>query len=143
MEYEEETIVRGFERTRGDAGLRVGFGRAKKRFTSEELASYNLYKALKNYPQFNKEARQNYQNKYVNMPDLEYMNMDVLAAVIAFMNKNTLTKSSFQDKNIVPYFKLLYPINKKLSKEETNILNIKLKAQFLKYIRAILNFEKM
>ena len=144
MNVFEEKIRRDYEPMR-ESGSRVGFekgriGRVK--VDPSELAAYNLYKVLEKYPEFTKESRSQIQNKYKNLEGLETMNLEVLSSVLTFLkNYPEPTPESFKDEIILEYFSRLLPTKEILPSEKKRFI-IRLKSQFLKYIRFINNFEK-
>jgi hypothetical protein len=110
----------------------------RKHRTPNELASWKLNQALSKYHIFTEEARQNFQNEFVEMPSLRTMNMKVLAATLSYLNavNNKPTPDTFTDEMILPHLTLLLPTNE-LDPEERKRLIIRFKAQFLIYIQAI------
>ena len=81
-----EQVVKDFEPFK-EGGTRVGFakGRAGRfKVKPSELAAYNLYKTLENYPVFTKEARGQIQTYYSDMEGLENLNLETFASVLAF-----------------------------------------------------------
>ena len=111
--------------------------------TPAELASYKLNQALEKYPEFTKEARENVQNEFVEMPGLRTMNMKVLAATLSFLRSvnNQPTPAHFTDAYIIPYMAQLLNTDK-LDPEELKRLIIRYKAQMLMYIEAIRIFRQ-
>lgn len=138
MEIFEEKIVSDFERTK-EGRTRVGFG--EKRLTGQEIAGYNLFKALEKYPDFTKEARFDLQEEFVDFKDLGVLNLDTFAAVLAFLKLYPEPTPKNFEKDVLPYFSRLLP-SRKISPEEKKRLTIRLKAQFVKYIRAINLFRE-
>lgn len=140
------------ERRRGEQAPRFGRGPSqmagapgalhkqltRRHMTPNELASWKLNQALEKYPEFTKEARENAQNEFADMPGLRTMNMKLLAATISFLRSinNQPDVNSFKDEIIVPHMKELLPINK-VDQSELRRLIIRFKAQMLMYIRAI------
>ena len=129
-----------------EEGIKTDFGSDLSRLTFQSydlrskdpkyLAAYNLNRALMKYPDFTEQARTNIQNEFLDMPDLAVLNIDTLAAVLAFLkNYPEPTPETFQDEIILEYFENLIP-----NKPQKNI-NMLLKAQFLKYIRAIKTYQ--
>ena len=128
----------------------------QRRMTPNELAAWKLNQALEKYPEFTEEGRQLFQNEFVNMLGLRYMNMKVMAATLSFLNSNCPPTriseepcpipKSFEDEHIIPYMSQLLPVNGKVeadekqtqnNQEELRRLIIRFKAQILIYIRAI------
>ena len=153
MSFFAEEITTGFEPIRGDGKSRVGYGlpsvmvgvkKVRQEYTPTETAAFELFKALGNYPEFTKEHRQNLQNEFFNMENLEFMNMESLAAVLSFLHSYPNYKpANFKNKTILGYFKNILPLNfGKLTKKEQKILHVRYKAQFLKYIRSINVFRE-
>ena len=145
---EEERIEFGPERRKEDQLARFGarpspigeFGYAIH--TPSEIAANKLSKALEKYPDITQEGRQIFRNEFVDMPNLRYMNMKVMAAVISFMNKNKFVPENFKDDIIIPYMSQLLPKDG-VSPEDRRRLIIRFKAQMLIYIRSILRFIKL
>jgi len=150
-----ETIQFAPERRRGEQQARFGRGPSqmmgaqgeihkritRKHMSPNELAAGDLAKALEKYPIFTKEARQNLQNEFTDMPSLRTMNMDVLAATLSFLHSvnNQPTPETFKDEIILPHINLLVPTNK--GNEEIQRLRTRFKAELLTYIRTIQLFR--
>ena len=111
--------------------------------TPNELAAWKLNQALEKYPNFTKEARENAQNEFVDMPGLRTMNMKLFAATLNFLQSinNQPTPTSFTDEVIIPHMSQLINIEK-INQEDTRRLIIRFKAQILMYIRAIQLFRE-
>jgi len=140
FEPREEKIISGPERTRGEAKPRFGRVRSKI-MTPAESAAYNLNKSLENFEDFDYEERQKLQNEFVKMDNLKYMNMDALAATLAFLKKYPKpSPQNFKDKAIVPFIEPVIS-QYKFDKEEKKRIIIRYKAQILRYIRAINSFR--
>ena len=141
MDIFEEGVRTGYEPSKG--GYRVGysgfeFDKYKKgqKVDPKFLAAYNLNKTLEKYPEFTKEARTEIQNEFTDFPDLAVMNLETLASVLFFLKYHPKpVPKDFSDENIVEYFSRLIP--DKITSTEKERYIIRLKAQFLKYIRAI------
>ena len=139
-----EEIQLGPERRRGEQQARFGtsVGRlgpgGRRLMTASESAAWKLNKALEVYPKFTREKRQIIQDEFVNMQNLKTMNMDVFAAVLAFIEDNKPIPGNFKDNKILPYMTYLLP-----SKQNENYSRLvtRYKAQFLIYIRAITIFR--
>ena len=135
MDVFEEGLRKGFESGASRVGF-AGFDFRKK--DPKALAAFNLNRALSDYPEFTKEARTNIQNEFYDMPNLSVMNLPVLAAVLSFLRAYPEpTPEDFQDETIVEYFKNLFP--DRLEDRERFI--IRMKAQFLKYIIAVKDYQ--
>ncbi len=148
----DETIQFAPERRRGEQQARFGRGPSqmggahgdihrqltRRHMSPNELASWKLNQALEKYPIFTEDARQNYQNEFVDMPGLRTMNMKVLAATLSFLRSinNKPTPDTFKDNIILPHLNLLLP-TKEISPDERKRLIIRFKAQLLIYIQAI------
>jgi len=148
----EEQIQFAPERRKGEEAARFGRGEAqlggaprltRRHMTPNELASWKLNQALEKYPNFTKEARENAQNEFVDMPGLRTMNMKLFAATLDFLRaiNNEPTPASFTDQIIIPHMTQLVNIEK-INQEETRRLIIRFKAQMLMYIRAIQIFRQ-
>ena len=153
----EERIQFAPERRRGEQAARFGRGPSqmagaagalhkqltRRHMTPNELAAWKLNQALEKYPEFTKEARENTQNEFVDMPDLRTMNMKLLAATINFLRSinNQPTPASFTDEIIIPHMNQLLPTDT-TDQEEIRRLIIRFKAQILMYIRAIQIFRE-
>ena len=143
MDIYKEELVTEYEGT-GRTGYK-GFGFEKFR-TGEKVepkyqAAYNLNKTLEKYPGFTKEARSEIQEEFVDFPDLHVLNLEVLASVLDFLRLIPQpTPEDFRDEVIGVYFERLIP-TKPITSAEKTLIYIRLKAQFLKYIVAILNFR--
>lgn len=136
MMLEEESIQVGPEQRRGEQLARFGMpGGRGRRMTPTELAAFNLNKALENYHEFTEEERYALQAEFEGMASLRTMNLDSLAATLAFMKANRPTLFNFQDKIILPYILRLIPSG--INEEEKRRLIIRFKAQILRYIRAV------
>lgn len=147
-----ESIQFAPERRKGEQRARFGQGPSqmgggagelhrqltRKTRTPNELAAWKLNQSLQKYPIFTEEARQNFQNEFVEMPSLRTMNMKVLAATLAFLRaiNNQPSPETFTDEIIVPHLSLLLPTNN-LDPDERRRLIIRYKAQILIYIQAI------
>jgi hypothetical protein len=138
---DQEKIRTDYEPIR-QMGSRVGFekgrvGRVK--VSPAELASFNLYKVLEKYSEyFTKEARSQIQEEYRNFENLETINLEVFASVLAFLkNHPNPTPDDFKDEVILEYFTRLLPTS---SIDRERII-LRLKAEFLKYYTAILAFK--
>ena len=140
------------ERRKGDEAARFGRGDAqlggagrlnRRHMTPNELAAWKLNQALEKYPNFTKEARENAQNEFVDMPGLRTMNMKLFAATLNFLQSinNQPTPTSFTDEVIIPHMSQLINIEK-INQEDTRRLIIRFKAQILMYIRAIQLFRE-
>ena len=141
MSFFEETLQTGFERTE-EGRTRLGF-EFKQIQNPDEKAAYELYKILNNYPEFTEAARREAQEEFLDFEDLSVLNLETMAAVLAFLKLNpNPSPESFKDENILVYFERLVPTEKKLTKQEKNRINLRLKAEFLKYITAINEFRR-
>ena len=142
----EETIQFEPERRKGDQPARFGRGRPRGPMTPNEQAALNLSKALEDYPEFTKEAREMYKEEFTDMPSLRTMNMKVMAATLSFLRgiDDQATPDNFKDDVIVPYLeKLLPPVSSDPEKEmERQRLIIRYKAQLLMYIIAINDYRQ-
>lgn len=140
MEFFEEKVQVGFERTR-EGVTRVGFG-ARPRFTAEEIAGLRLFKALEKYPEFTQAARSELQAEFIDFDDLPNLSMDTFSAVLAFLKLHpSPVPEDFKDDNILPYFGRLIP-DKEMTEEERELLIVRLKAEFVKYITAINQYRR-
>lgn len=153
----EERIQFAPERRRGDQGARFGRGPSqmagtvgtlhkqltRRHMTPNELAAWKLNQALEKYPEFTKDARENAQNEFVDMPSLRTMNMKLLATTLSFLRSinNKPTAQTFADNVIIPHMSQLLPIDK-TDQDETRRLIIRFKAQMLMYIRSIQIFRQ-
>ena len=154
----EEGIRFEPERRKADQPARFGKGQSemagaegvlhkkmtRRHMTPNELAAYKLNQALEKYPEFTKEARENIQNEFVEMPGLRTMNMKLMAATLSFLRSvnDQPTPASFQDTFILPYLnQLLNP--DKVDQDELARLIIRFKAQILMYVRAIQIFRNL
>lgn len=143
-----EEIQFGPERRRGDQAVRFGRegqttgggkGRGRGPLPPNELAAWKLNQALEKHPIFTKEARENIQNRFVDMEGLRTMNMKVLAATLAFMRSvGNITPDKFKDDIIMPNLIPLLPTTE-MAPEDYKRLIIRFKAQVLIYYRAIVN----
>ena len=152
----EERIQFAPERRKGEQPARFGRGASqmagvpgalhkqltRRHMTPNELAAWKLNQALEKYPEFTKEARENVQNEFVEMPGLRTMNMKLMAATLSFLQtvRDKPAPASFTDEIIVPHLNQLLPTDK-LDQEEIRRLIIRFKAQMLMYIRAIQIFR--
>ena len=135
-EIEENYFAETYE------GGRVGFEQPLMLKNPQAVASYNLYKTLEKYPDFTKEARNTIKNEFANFPDLPVLNLETLASVINFLKDiPNPTPEDFTDENILPYFSRLIP-DKPMNADERKRILIRLKAQFLIYIRAVRTFRE-
>lgn len=109
----------------------------------EKRAAINLYKSLKKYDkEFSEQMRRNIQITYETMPQIRYINTKVLAMVLAFMaNNKNITKKTFSDKNVLPYISGIVSFTGVGNREKRKILD-KYKATMLRYIRAVISFNK-
>lgn len=143
MDVFEEGIRRGYETGRGKTN-RVGFETGqigRRKVAPSELAAYNLYKILEKYPEFTKEGRMAAQDEFSGFNDLAVMNLETVASVLTFLKiYPDPTPEEFKDEVIVKYFDRLLP-TKAISAEERAKLIVRIKAVFLKYIRAIRSYR--
>ncbi len=138
MNFFEEKVRTEFDPS---GTLRVGFDTGNERLSPYELAAFRLYKTLENYPIFTQDARFELQSEFTDFPDLPTLNLEVFSSVLWFLKtKKKITANEFKDKNIVPYFSRLLP-NRKTTKEEKQRNIIRLKSEFLRYIRAINDYR--
>ena len=148
----EEQIQFAPERRKGDEAARFGRGEARlggagrlnrRNITPNEMAAWKLNQALEKYPNFTKEAREDAQNEFVDMPGLRTMNMKLFATTLDFLKSinNQPTPDSFRDDVIIPHMSQLVNVEK-INQEETRRLIIRFKAQMLMYIRAIQIFRE-
>ena len=153
----EERIQFEPERRRGEQGARFGRGPSqmggtvgtlhkqltRRHMTPNELAAWKLNQALEKYPEFTRDARENAQNEFVDMPGLRTMNMKLFATTLDFLKSinNQPTPDSFRDDVIIPHMSQLVNVEK-INQEETRRLIIRFKAQMLMYIRAIQIFRE-
>ena len=155
---ESQTIQFAPERRKGTQSARYGRGISqmggissvlqkqisRQHMTPNELAAWKLNQALEAYPKFTKDARNNAQSEFVNMPSLRTMNMKLLAATLSFLlevgGSENITPASFQDEIIIPHIKPLLPNN--LNPKELFRLTVRFKAQILMYVIAINNFRE-
>lgn len=153
----EERIQFAPERRRGEQAARFGRGQSqmagapgalhkqltRRHMTPNELAAWKLNQALEKYPEFTKEARENAQNEFADMPGLRTMNMKLLAATISFLRavNDQPTPQTFKDELILPHMNQLLPTDK-TDQDEIRRLIIRFKAQMLMYIRAIQIFQQ-
>lgn len=141
MELDAERLMVEPERRKGDQGPRFGTDLGRGGFmTPSQAAAWNLYKSLKNYSNIADTERQSYQSEFMNMPNLKSMNMETLAAVLSFLKDHEPSVENFKNDVIVQYMHRL--IKEPVSDEERAKLIIMFKAQFLRYIRAIINYRE-
>jgi hypothetical protein len=116
---------------------RTTFGPGRFKFGPD----YYLLKTLEKYPNyFTKEGRYEVQTEYADFPDLGNLNLDVFVSVLIFLRDYPEPKPEyFRDDIIVKYFEDLLPKEKQ---GERKRLIIRMKAQFLKYLRAITSFRQ-
>jgi hypothetical protein len=141
MEVYEEGIQKGYEaRTSG----RITYGKGRFKLSP----AYNLFKTLEEFPEFTKEARVEIQNEFEDFPDLKVLNLKVFASVLSFLRKykkpgknDELTINLLTDDIMMEYFSRFLPDDKKITLQEKKHLIIRLKAQFLKYIIAIVRYR--
>lgn len=135
MEIEQEVFAETYE------GGRIGFAQLSRKRDPQSLAAFNLQRTLEKYPAFTKEARQDIQNEFSDFPDLPVLNLEMLASVLDFLkDHSTPTPADFEDDVILEYFSRLLP--DKLNPKERERVIIRLKASFLRYIRAISSFRR-
>lgn len=129
---------------RGDGG-NIGIPGAKiirRQKTPNELASWKLNQSLQKYPTFTQDARQEYQDEFLNMPNLRNMNMKVLAATLSFLQSNpNPTPETFKDSNILPHINLLIS-TKTMDENEKKRLIVRYKDMILIYVIAVDNYRK-
>jgi hypothetical protein len=132
MQPYEQKIQTGYEQIKG--GKRSAFEQERGRFKFSP--SYYLLKTLEKYPNdFTKEGRYEIQTEYEDFPDLGILNLDVFVSVLLFLRKYPEPKPEhFKDEIIVKYFSFNETPDKRMI--------IRMKAQFLKYLRAITSFRQ-
>jgi len=140
MNVYEEKIVKDYEPIK-EIGSRLGFERGRIgrfKINPSELAAYNLYKILEKFPEYTKEGRSQVQNFYKSFEGLENLNLKLFASVLSFLRKYSKpTPENFKDEIILEYISPLLP-----SKEsDRKRLIVRFKADFLRYIIAIINYQ--
>ena len=146
MDLFEEEVRGGYDPKEGFSRIAFGgFGIEKykrgERVDPKVQAAYNLNKTLEKYPEFTKDARMQIQAEFSKFPNIAVMNLETIAAVLNFLRfYPNPTPNEFKDDIIVEFFSRLLP-DKSISSTERQNLIIRLKAEFLKYIQAILAFR--
>ena len=151
-----ETIQFGPERRKTGQTARYGYGSSqvagaigearklgRKAMSPEQAAAWKLYQSLEKFPNFTKEARQELQNEFTDLPNLKSMNMKALAATLSFLQAvKTPTVNLFRDEIVLPHIEKVLPL-KQLSVDEKQRLILRYKAQILMYVRAIQRYRKL
>ena len=140
FEPQEEFISVGPERLRGEAKARFSFPRRGRIMDRQQQASWQLNKALSNFEGFGEEARLSLQEEFIRLPSLKVMNMEALAATLAFLRAFPQpSPQSFQDNNILPFINKVLPPDLKGSEKQRAITRYK--TQILRYVRAVSDFR--
>lgn len=115
--------------------------------TANEIAGRILKTELENYTNMNENDRYAFKEEMSQVPQLRYMNMSVLAAVLSYLNTIDETQNYqeyFREENIETYINRLIRTTTKKKDRRTDeideqIIRIRMKATFLRYLRFVVN----
>jgi hypothetical protein len=117
-------------------------GARRRQLTPEQLAGIALSRALAEIPGTTEELRRQFQDEMMEMEQIRYMNMRVLAATLMFLHNvgDEVTPENFTDQNLAPVIINVLPASD-LPEMERRLTYIKLKETILRYIRAVQIFR--
>jgi len=113
----------------------------RKQMTPNQLAIYELGKALEAIPNTTPELRRQFQDEMIQMEQIRYMNMPTLAATLMFIHNvhDVITPGNFIDENLQPFIINIQPDSKL---QDSQLAYIKTKETILRYIRAVQFFRQ-
>lgn len=130
--YEEQQIQGGQQDIKPDI--------KRAYMTRHQIASWNLYKELKNYPEISNNRRESLRNEFLSFPSLPILNMKVFAAVLVFLilvDNNVIKTTLSSD----IFMSLANQLKNQLSDTHISDYITKTQATFLRYGFSILNFR--
>jgi len=147
------TNVGEFRRGKGNRKTRLG-PRAnmiggifsdKKFNTPDEIALKKLKSILNNKGRLNKKDKYEYGNLMIHADQLRFMNMNVLAEVMIYMNSigDNFNQNTFNYEQIKPYIANLLPSSSTISLSDTDkeIIRLRMAATFMRYIKYIMDLR--
>jgi len=113
----------------------------RKQMTPNQLAIFELGKALEAIPNTTPELRRQFQDEMIQMEQIRYMHMPTLAATLMFIHNvhDEITPENFTDENLQPVIINIQP-DPKL--QDSRLAYIKTKETILRYIRAVQFFRQ-
>ena len=148
--------------TIGDIGVAKFHDKiTKKQMTDVQIATSDLDKELRSYPDITEAGRMYWRDEMAGMEQIRYMNMKVLAAVLVYLNeiRGNLIPEAFTNQRLEPFFEKLFKAKARktgegevIGKKETEVETrnkeedrtmkvIRYKEMFLRYARAVLLYR--
>lgn len=142
---DEFRLGKGTRKTRHGPSMRIG-RKHGEHSTPNSIAVNRLRNFLK-VPELTASKRRYYENLMFNAEQIRFMNMQVLAQVLLFMNSTGDDPSAFSYQAILPYIERLLPHKefiedtnkmKTIPAEELEIIRLRMATTFLRYMRYVL-----
>lgn len=136
---------KGTRKTRHGPAMRIGRKHGGP-LTPNEIAVNRLRNFLK-VPELPPSKRRDYENIMLKAEQIRFMNMQVLAQVLLYLNSRGDDPSDFSYQAILPYIDRLLPHKeiieethkmKTIPAEELEIYRLRMAATFLRYMRYVL-----
>jgi hypothetical protein len=112
---------------------------------NKQRAGKNLFIALEKYSDiFSKDKRHELRNRYINLPQLTFMNPNMLACAIAFDESHEVNMKrsplSYTNENVLPYFSKIENRNSFVGEDGQKLLD-RYKLDLIRYLYAINEYK--